>query len=198
MHYLLNTSLKIESHFTGLNMKKALFLNVSFLLIKKLMSNYDVTLLISEDFISRMNSLNSYYRVIDRLYDPFTGKEVSLYCIDVILNRNPKAAHICKKPIYSKEESLVARNFNTKGITEKVFNIPKTMRFDPDINLIRPKNLNTFVKYFQFGYEFYLIKSYEKAKEALINALSFYPHDKRTKSILERIDFLMKNTGVIL
>ena len=83
------------------------------------------------------------------------------------------------------------RNQHTKAINEKHLNTQKLFKYDPEIMFIRPKILNTFVKYFQFGYDFYKINNYRKAREALKSA-SHFNKDLLTELLLEKIKSALK------
>jgi hypothetical protein len=158
------------------------------------MDNYDIHLLVSEEFSRRLSSLKSFFREIDKVIEFSTGNVLNLYCLDIKLESNKNASLFMKNLKNNKEDCMIVRNEFTRAMSEKRLNLHKIFRFDPEITFIRPKYLNTFVRYFQFAYDFYLIKNYKKCKEALTNALLFHDCDKRSKALNDRVEYLLRQT----
>jgi hypothetical protein len=156
------------------------------------METYDLKVCSSIKFNQGLYTLKNCSREIDSYLEKDFRKPYKVFAYDLVLENNVDATSYVDKLILSKEKCLQIRNEHSKYINENNFNVNLYFTMDPEIVFLRPKSLNTFVKYYRTAYKYYKNENYKQAFETFKFALTINPSDKRTKLLYKELELTLK------
>jgi hypothetical protein len=153
------------------------------------MERYNLQIVFSGKFYHDLEFLKDYCREIIKLDEPEKCYDnIKLYAYDIILEfTNRQASTYMERLEINKDNILKVRREHTKVINENYSKFDTYNTMDPEILLLRPKKLNTFLKYYKHAYKFYKDDDYKKSFELIKYALTINPKDYRTKQLFDEL-----------
>ena len=159
------------------------------------MDSYKVYICCSFKFYQGFDDFKNYFREIDTIKDK-TIKGLKIFAFDIVLDNNVNANNYVDKLVFDKINSLIIRNDHSKFLNENHFNSHQYFKIDPEIIFLRPKILNTFVKYYNHGYKLFKNEKLTKAYEAIKSALTLNPDDVKTKYVFMKIETFLNDIKI--
>ena len=162
------------------------------------MDCYKIYICCSYKFYQGFDDFKNYFREIETVKDICNSyKAIKIYAFDIVIDINVNANNYVEKLVFDKSNSLIIRNDHSKYLNENDFDIHKYFKIDPEIIFLRPKILNTFVKYYNHGYKLFKRDSLTKAYEAIKSALTLNPDDIKTKYVYKKIDVFLNTIKIV-
>ena len=158
------------------------------------MKKYNLPIVFSGKVYRHLDFLQDYSREIIKIND--TGKcsdGCKIYAYDIVLETKRHNSTYIENLELKKDKILNMRRRNTKAINENNFIYDIYNNKDPEVFLVRPKKLNTFLKYYNHAYMYYKEGNYYKSLELIKYAVTLNPKDLRTKQIYEEIERILKD-----
>lgn len=150
--------------------------------------NYKLKICSSGRFNKGLDTIKRQFREIDNVNDIIISeKRCKIFSFDVVLDNNIHASNFMEKLLLDKQRSIKVRKKHFKFINEKNFNYDLYFKMDPEILLIRPKKVNSFLKNYNKGYK-YMKSNSKKSFESIKYALTLMPEDIRTIEIYNELE----------